>query len=78
LVEVVEGHENLQREEVTSLVDYVDIVTMANLQMQGTAKFVSWDNVNASKRLGFSSAESQNFLTAHAEELAKVRNMLGV
>lgn len=78
LIEVVEGHENLQRDSASNLADYVDIVTMANLQIQGTAKFVAWNNVNASKRLGYNPAESQNFLIAHAEQLAKIRSMLGV
>lgn len=78
LVDVVAGHENLQRTSCSSLADYVDVVTMANLQMPGTAKFVAWRNVSAAERLGYNVADCQNFLATHAEKLAAVKGMLGI
>lgn len=78
LVAVVSGHENLQRENDSGMADYVDVVTVANMQMQGTAKFVAWENVSAAARLGFSPAECRNFLASHADQLAAVKGMLGV
>lgn len=77
LVEVVACHENLQRNNASNLADYVDIVTMANLQMQGSAKFVAWDNVNAARKLGYNMADCQNFLSTFSEQLASARSMLG-
>lgn len=78
LVEVVAGHENMQRASHSNLADYVDVVTMANLQIQGAAKFVAWKNVLAAERLGYSPADCQNFLSNHANQLAEARNMLQV
>ncbi len=78
LVEVIAGHENLQRASNSDLADYVDVVTMANLQIQGAAKFVAWNNVLAAERLGYSTAGCQNFLSHHADQLAEARGMLQV
>lgn len=78
LVEVIAGHENLQRAGDSNLADYVDVVTMANLQIQGAAKFVAWKNVLAAERLGYSPAGCQNFLSHHADQLAEARRMLQV
>lgn len=78
LVAVVAGHENLQRNNASQLADYVDIVMMANLQMPGTAKFVAWEKVSAASKLGYSTADSQNFLATQAEQLAVARSMLGI
>lgn len=78
LVDVIADHENLQRNNASLLTDYVDIVMMANLQMPGIAKFVAWDKVSATSKLGYSTADSQNFLTTHAEQLAVARSMLGI
>lgn len=78
LVEVVAGHENLQRINGSDLADYVDVVTVANLQLQGSAKFVAWANVTAAAKLGYSPVECQNFLSTHAEQLAVVQGMLGI
>lgn len=76
LVDVVAGHENLQRNNSSNLPDYVDVVTMANLQIAGTAKFVAWKNVLAAKRLGYLVADCQNFLSDHADQIATVKGML--
>lgn len=78
LVDVVAGHENLQRMNNSGVADYIDVVTMANLQMPGTAKFVVWKNVSAAERLGYYAADCQNFLSNHAEQLAAAREMLGI
>ena len=78
LVDVAAGHENLQRISGSKLADYVDVVTMANLQMPGTAKFVAWKNVSAAERLGYYAADCQNFLSNHADQIAAVKGMLEV
>ncbi len=78
LVEVVAQHEYLQHTTGSGLADYVDVVTVANLLMPGTAKFVAWENVAAIVRLGYSPAECQNFLETHSEQMAVAREMLGV
>lgn len=78
LVGVVAGHENLQRTNESGLADYADVVTVANLQIPGSAKFVNWENVSAAGRLGYSPAACQNFLTTYAEQLGAVQNMLGL
>lgn len=76
LVEIVSGHENLHRTNASGLADYVDVVTMANLQMQETAKFVAWENVSAAARLGYNATACQSFLSSHADQLAAAQGML--
>ncbi len=76
LIDVVATHDNQQRNSNSNLADYVDVVTMANLQMPGTAKFVAWENIAAAERLGYCVADCQNFLSDHADQLAAVRGML--
>lgn len=78
LVDAVAGHENLQRTSCSQLADYVDVVTVANLQMPGIAKFVAWKNVSAAERLGYYAADCRNFLSDHADQLAAVKGMLEV
>jgi len=78
LVAVVADHENLQRSHDSALPDYVDVVTVANLQLAGSAKFVAWTNVTAAAKLGYSPIDCQNFLTTHAEQLSAVQGMLGI
>jgi len=78
LIDVIAGHENLQRRNDSDLADYVDVVTMANLQMQGTARFVAWNTVSAAERLGYSLEDCRNFLANHMDRLVAVREMLGV
>lgn len=78
LVDVVAGHENLQRTSNSNLPDYVDVVTMANLQMPATVKLVAWKNVNAAGKLGYRAADCQNFLSDHADQLAAVKGMLEI
>lgn len=78
LIEVIAGHENLQRASASNQADYVDVVTMANLQIEGAAKFVAWKNVLAAERLGYSPAGCQNFLSNHADQIVEARSMLQV
>lgn len=78
MVDVIAGHENLQRTSGSNLADYVDVVTVANLQIQGAANFVAWENVLAAGRLGYSPTGCQNFLSHHADQLAEARSMLQV
>jgi len=78
LVEVIAGHENMQRTNPSNLADYADVVMMANLQMHGAAKYVAWENVLATERLGYSPADCQNFLSKHADQLAQARSMLQI
>ena len=76
LIEAVSDHDSLHRTNDSGLADYVDVLTMANLQMQETAKFVAWENVHAAARLGFNATDCQGFLSSHAEQLAVAQGML--
>ncbi len=78
LIEVIAGYENLQRDNGSALADYVDVVTLANLQKPGIAKFVAWQNVSAAKKLGFSETECLSFLADHAEQISIAQEMLGI
>ncbi|OGT05791.1 MAG: hypothetical protein A2Z65_07775 [Gallionellales bacterium RIFCSPLOWO2_02_58_13] len=78
LVAVPAGHDDLLRANNSGVADYVDVVTVANLQIPGAAKFVAWANVFAAERLGYYAGECQNFLTDHAEQLAVIKGMLDV
>jgi len=77
IVDVVAQYKNLQHVTADGSADYVDIVTVANMMMPSTAKFVAWDNVYATARLGYTPGQCQNFLTTHGEQLSAVREMLG-
>jgi HD-like signal output (HDOD) protein len=77
IVEVVAQHENLQRQNPDGKADYIDVVTVANLMLPTTAKFVAWENVRAADSLGYTPLQCKNFLSTHAEQLSVVREMLG-
>lgn len=77
LIDVVSGHENLQRVNDSGAADYADVVTMANL-LHGSAKLIAWRNVFAAERLGYYATDCQNFLSNHAEQLAAAKEMLGI
>ncbi|BCK87759.1 hypothetical protein MIZ01_1552 [Sideroxyarcus emersonii] len=77
IVGVIGQYNHLQRSTVDGASDYTDVVTVANLMMPTTAKFVAWENVHAANRLGYTPGECQNFLSSHAEQLDVVREMLG-
>jgi len=76
LVEAVSGHDNLQRTSASGRADYIDVLTVANLLIQGTARLVAWENVSAATRLGYNATDCQNFLSSHAEQLAVAQGML--
>lgn len=78
LVDIIANHGNLQRISNSNLADYADVVTMANLQMPSTVKFVAWRSVLAAERLGYYTADCQNFLSNHADRLASVKGMLEI
>lgn len=78
MIEVINGHEDMQRTGNPDRVDYVDIVTIANLQVPVTVKFVDWANVAAIAKLGLSVEDCQNFLVVHEEHLAKVQSMFWI
>jgi HD-like signal output (HDOD) protein len=78
LVEVIQGHEDMQRTGNQDRVDYVDIVTIANLQMPATVKFVDWSRVAVIEKLGLGIEDCQNFLQVHQEQLAKVLSMFWI
>lgn len=77
-VDVVEGHENLQRDSGSYLADYTDIVTIANMQKPSVAKVTAWENITAMRRLGMTPEECRNFLNKFADKLSAARNMLGI
>lgn len=77
IVEIIAQYSNLQRSTVDGTSDYTDVVTVANLMMPTSAKFVAWENVHAAKRLGYTPIQCQNFLSTHAAQLGVVREMLG-
>lgn len=76
LIDVAAGHEDFHREGVRA--DYVDVVTVANLQDMGTAKITAWNNVAAAKRLGMAPEECQNFLERYAEQVSAAQSLLGI
>ena len=78
LVAVVAEHEDLYRVNDSGIADYVDVVTVANLQIPGAACFIAWKNIFAAERLDYYAADCRNFLSNHAEQLAATRDMLGI
>lgn len=78
LVAVAAGHGDLYRENNSGVADYVDVVTMANMQTPRNAISVAWKNVLAAERLGYYAADCRNFLLNHAEQLAATKDMLGI
>jgi len=78
LIDVVVEHNNLRRLTHSGVADYVDVVTMANLQMQGAANTVPWKNVFAAERLGYYVSDCKNFLSNHTKQLSAAYDMLGI
>lgn len=76
LVEVVTGHENLQRETPGQKATYTDIVTVANLLNRQTSKITAWDNVAAVQRLYLSPAICQDFSNRFNAEIRTTHEML--
>lgn len=78
IIDVVAGYENLQRSNESGTADYTDVVTIANLQIPGKAKFVAWQNVSAITRIGCEPGQCTRFIEDHAEQLNIAREMLGL
>lgn len=78
LVAVAAEHEDMYRVKKSGVADYVDVVTMANLQMSDTAKNFAWKNILAAERLGYYAADCRDFLSNHEERLAAAKDMLGI
>ncbi|MBI1173743.1 MAG: HDOD domain-containing protein [Sideroxydans sp.] len=79
MIDVIAGHEDLHRASSTPpLADYVDVVTVANLQDRVIAKIAAWENIAATQRLGMTPQDCQNFLERFAQQLEIVHNMLGI
>ncbi len=78
LVDVVADQMDLRPMDQAGIADYVDVVTMANLQMQGTTKNIEWKNAFAAGRLGCSPDDCKNIIASHAEQFAAVSGMLGI
>ncbi|GAB1233923.1 HDOD domain-containing protein [Ferrigenium sp. UT5] len=78
IINVVAGYENLQRSNASGTADYTDVVTIANLQIPGKAKFVAWQNVSAITRIGCEPGQCTRFIEDHAEQLDIAREMLGL
>lgn len=75
---MIAGYENLHRKNGNGLADYTDVVTVANLQTSGAAKFVAWHNVSAAGRLVCAPESSFSFNEDHAEHLNIAFEMLGL
>ena len=78
LVNIVAAHDNPARVTSPDIADYVDVLTMANLQMQKTAKPVVWRNVLSAERLGRYPGDCKNFFSNYAEQIIVIKGMLGV
>ncbi len=78
LIDVVAQHEHLNRDSGNTI-DYVDIVTVANLHSYlGTdhrLAQIDWSEINAVKKLGLSPEESITAIEEAQEEVAIIQNM---
>ena len=79
LIEVVAEHENLQRES-GECVDYVDVVTVANLHSYiGTdhpLAQLDWSEIPAFKKIGLTPEESIAAMEEAQEEISIMQKML--
>jgi HD-like signal output (HDOD) protein len=78
LIDVVADKIDLRCTPRSDRADYVDVVSMANLQMQGESKVVEWRNVLAAERLGYYAGDCKNFFVNHAEQFVAIKGMLGM
>lgn len=76
LLEVIAGHDDLQRETDSPLASYTDIVTVANLLNRATSKVTAWENVTALKRLCLCPEVCQTFHERFADEIRISHEML--
>ena len=78
LIDVVADQIDQRRIPQSDIADYADVVTMANLHMQGTIKPVRWRNVLAAERLGCYAGDCKNLLSNQAEKFLAVSRLLGM
>ena len=78
LINIVSNQINFRVIPKTEQADLVDVVTMANLQMQSASKKIVWTNVPAAERLGFYSGDCDFFFANNAEQFAAISNLLGL
>ena len=78
LVDIVAGHENPLCINDPDIADYVDVLTMANMQTQEATKAVTWKNVCAAERLGYYPGDCRNFFSSQAGQIIVIKGMLGV
>jgi len=78
LVEVAANHGDLRRINSTGKADYVDVVTVANLQLPGAAENVVWKGAYAAERLNYYAGDCRDFLLNHAEQFEAVSDMMGL
>ena len=77
LIDVIADQLDLRSKAASQAADYVDIVTMANLQLQATKAPVSWKNVFAAEKLGCYPGDCKNILLGHASQFEAASAMLG-
>lgn len=79
LVKVPAGHEDLQRNSES--VDYVDVVTVANLQCYMSSEHrlakTDWSNIPAFEKLGLSPDVNVVEMEETAEDIREVQRLLG-
>jgi HD-like signal output (HDOD) protein len=78
LVYIVAAHDNPIRINDPITTDYADVLTMANLQIQGTGNAVVWRNVCAAERLGYYPSDCRNLFSNHADQIIVIKGMLGI
>lgn len=76
LIEVIAGHENLQRETDSPQATYTDIVTVANLLNRKISKVTAWENVAAVQRLYLCPEICRNFSERFDDELRTTHQKL--
>jgi len=74
--DIPSDHEDLQHETGKPLATYSDIVTVANLISQASAKFIAWENVTAIKKLGITAELCREFYDRLAGDIQRARSLL--
>ncbi len=76
LIKIPITHQDLQYETGSTLANYSDIVTLANLLNRVTAKIIEWNNISAVKRLGLDTQLYRDFFDRFDKDLADARFLL--
>lgn len=77
LIDVIADQLDMRSRAASQAADYVDIVTMANLQLQAAKTPVSWRNVSAAERLGYYPGDCKNMLLVQASQFEAANALLG-